>query len=100
MRDLYVDDLVSSFNDENLVHKFYQGACNFLIQGGFQLRKWITNFKNLQKLINVNSCEVNAENYVKKVLGVEWDVSKDQFYFPFSDIIENAESLLGTKRNI
>ena len=41
LRDLYVDDLVSSFNDENLVYKFYQGACNILIQGGFQLRKWL-----------------------------------------------------------
>ena len=37
--DLYVDDLVSSFNDENLVYKFYQVACNILMQGGFQLRK-------------------------------------------------------------
>ena len=34
-RDLDVDDLVSSFNDENLVYTFYQGACNILIQGGF-----------------------------------------------------------------
>ena len=49
LRDLYVDDLVSGFNDENLVYKFYQGACNILIQGGFQLRKWITNFKSLTK---------------------------------------------------
>ena len=49
LRDLYIDDLVSRFNDENLVCKFYQGASNILIQGGFQLRKWITNFKSLQK---------------------------------------------------
>ena len=35
LRDLDVDDLVSSFNDENLVYTFYQGACNILIQGGF-----------------------------------------------------------------
>ena len=46
--DLYVEDLVSSFNDKNLVYKFYQGACNILMQG-FQSRKWITNLKSLQK---------------------------------------------------
>ena len=34
-RDLDVDDLVSTFNDENLVYTFYQGACNILVQGGF-----------------------------------------------------------------
>ena len=67
LRDLCVDDLVSSFNDENL-YKFYQGACKILMQGGFQLRKWITNFKNLQKHINENSCERSSKNYVKKVL--------------------------------
>ena len=66
LRDLYVDDLFSSFNDENLVYKFYQGACNILIQGRFQLRKWITNFKSVQKHINENSCEVNSESYFKK----------------------------------
>ena len=55
LRDLYVDDLVSSFNDENVVCKFYQGACNILMQGGFQLRKCNTNFKNLQKHVDENS---------------------------------------------
>ena len=91
---------MSYFNNENLVYKYYQGACNILMQGDFQLRKWITNFKNLQKHINENSCGVNSESYAKKVLGVEWDVSKDQFIFMFSDIIEIAEPLPVTKRNI
>ena len=45
--DLYVGELASSFNNENLVHTFCQGVCNILIQEGFQLRKWITNFKSL-----------------------------------------------------
>ena len=36
----------------------------------------------------------------KKILGVEWNVSKDEFIFTFSDIIETAETLLVTKRNI
>ena len=36
----------------------------------------------------------------KRNLGVEWDVSKDEFIFTFSDIIKTAESLPVTKRNI
>ena len=33
-------------------------------------------------------------------MGVEWNVSKDEFIFTFSDIIETAESSPVTKRNI
>ena len=36
----------------------------------------------------------------KENLGVEWNVSKDEFIFTFSDIIETAESSPVTKRNI
>ena len=61
------------------------------MQGGFQLLKWTTN---------ENSCQVDSESYFKKVLGVEWDVSKDEFIFTFSDITKTAESLPDTKRNI
>ena len=39
LRDLYVDDFVLSFNGEDLVYMFYQGTCNILTQGGFELRK-------------------------------------------------------------
>ena len=92
LRDLYFDNLVSSFNDENLVYKFYQGACNILMQGGFQPRKWITSFKSLQKHMNQNSYEVNSESYAKEVLGVEWNVIKDEFIFLFSDILERLQS--------
>ena len=100
LRDLEVDYLVSSFNDENLVYRLYEGACNILIQGGFQRRKWVTNFESLQKHINENSCEVKSEIYIKKVLGIECGNSKYEFIFTFSDIIENAESLPVTKINI
>ena len=58
--------------------------------GGFQLLKWITNFKNLQKHINQISCEANFKICVKNLLVVEWDVSKDEFIFMFSDIMETA----------
>ena len=71
-----------------------------MIQGRFQLHKWITTFKNLQKHINENYCKVNSESYVKKVLAVEWDVSKDEFIFTFSEIIETVELFQVTKRNI
>ena len=60
LRDLYVDDFVISFNGEDLVYMFYQGTCNILTQGGFELRKWITNSENLLKHKIENPCEVNS----------------------------------------
>ena len=57
-------------------------------------------FRNLQKYINENSCEISSESYILKVLGVEWDIQKNEFIFTFSDIIEIAESLPITKRNV
>ena len=60
LRDLYLDDFVLRFNDEDLVCMFYQGTCNILAQGGFELRKWITNSENLLKHKIENACEVNS----------------------------------------
>ena len=100
LRDLYVDDLVSSFNSEHLAFTFYQGACEILAKGGFDLRKWVTNFNSLQKLINDNSSEHYSECDVKRVLGLDWDIKSDEFSFMFNDIIETAQSLSITKRNI
>ena len=42
-------------------------------------------------VIELRSCEFNSKIYVKKVLGLEWDISKDEFIFTFSDIIETTE---------
>ena len=43
---------------------------------------------------------INSESYVKNVLGVLWNLSKDKFFFTSCDIAETAESLPVTKKNI
>lgn len=43
---------------------------------------------------------INSDGDAKNILGVEWDLSKDEFIFTFSDITETAESLPVSKKNI
>ena len=52
MRDLYVDDLSSSNNSNQEAFEIYSVAKEIMKQGGFNLRKWQSNSKELMKLIN------------------------------------------------
>ena len=74
-----------------MIYKIY---FQFNFRPIFTKRNILPNFKNLQKHINENSSEFNSESYVKKDLGVEWNISKVDIIFTFSGIIETAESLL------
>ena len=43
LRDLYVDDTATSFNDLTKAGEFYHLTKSILISGGSNLRKWVTN---------------------------------------------------------
>ena len=43
LRDLYVDDLLSIFNDANVAYEFYQAGKEILQKGCFHLCKWASN---------------------------------------------------------
>ena len=51
-RYLYVDDLPGGAADDKNGFKFYQQAKEIMRKGGFNLRKWRTNSRSLQKQIN------------------------------------------------
>ena len=70
------------------------------MQGGFQLRKWITSFNNLPKHVSEISCPVKLilKAMSKIFLGVEWNVSQYKFIFTFSNIIETAAPLPVTEK--
>ena len=90
-----------------------------MLEAGFDLRKWVTNNAELQSFFdtkeNANQCEEQTNNYLKfieaelnyklddskkKVLGVEWDTTADEFVFEFNDFVIKARELKPTKRNI
>jgi len=101
LKDLYVDDCPSGSSTLSEAKEFYEKSSSVLKSGGFLLRKWNTNSKELQTFFDEKeSPESKGSSRLKKVLGVEWDLDSDEFVFRFGDVISLARSLLPTKRNV
>ena len=118
-RSLYVDDWVGGHNSYEGALKIFDAARSRMAKGGFRLRKWLTNDPNLRaemrKVEREETASVNVEDdqsYAKatlgntqdtgieKVLGMKWDCTSDEFIFSFEHIVERAEMLEPTKRNV
>ena len=124
---IYVDDIASGANDEGRGYEFYSNSKMVLKDGGFNLRKFVTNSSDLQKKIYENerllqlpptdhslNDEEESESYTKftlgttqkvhtgevKILGVKWNSLTDSFIFDFSDVVSQVVNLQPTKRNV
>ena len=108
IRDLYVDDVSSSFDNIDNAYSFYKNASSILALAQFNLRKWDTNDNELKNRIKLHSNlenvdkipDVNDDVKIRKVLGVSWDTFSDKFIFDFKEIATNGLQLAATKRNI
>ena len=100
LRDLYGNDLPSSFNEEKQAFRFYERSKEISLMRGFELRKWNTNCERLQDFINKDTKEAINENCIKKILGLDWNITSVEFLFYFTDIIHTAKNLPFTKRNV
>ena len=101
MDDLYVDDLVSGCNELEEGKALYDRSKAILSEAGFDLRKWVTNDKELAEYItpreNEDSNLLSKDNDMtyfeatspnttvehKVVLGVGWDTTSDELIFRF-----------------
>ena len=108
--NLYVDDTSNSFNSTEQSFNFYKISKTCLLDANFQLRKWATNVKTLQKLIDgiecISSDDVSytketfgISNEYRKVFRINWELANDKFIFEFNNLIDAAEKLNVTKRN-
>lgn len=124
-RSIYVDDLTCSVTDEDEAFQLYLKSKEWLNQGGFNLRKFLTNSQALQA--RIDRCErlelakesagnektVKSEelSYAKctlgsslvsaegvKVLGLCWNPSDDTLCFNIQQICALALELEPTKR--
>ena len=125
LKSMYVDDVISGAQDEQQAELLYLESKKILKDGGFNLRKFVTNSDTLQQQINASdptkeqlrrppAVSHSEETYSKstlgvtqpvqsgeqKVLGVRWEVAKDQLCFGFSDIAHHAARMEPTKRNL
>ena len=82
LRDLYVDDLATSVNNEEENFQIYKESKAIMLEGSFDLRKWNSNCKQfLQHIRNEDQkhdIELNLNDKVQ-VLGMSWDVHSDHF---------------------
>ena len=52
MQSTYVDDVISGADGAEQAYEFYQGAKRMLLDGAFNLRKFVTNSRSLQTRID------------------------------------------------
>ena len=129
LRSLYVDDLSLSLEDVDKAFELYLKSRKRMAQGGFNLRKWLTNSRPLMKKIKemesqrefsiqteranqldeddeiynrimVGGLEERDVNTEQKVLGTNWNYFTDEFLFKFQTQVESAQGLMPTKRNV
>ena len=83
-----MDDLISGANTIKEVYDFYENAKNCLYEGGFNLRKFNSNSKELEKLVfeNYPEDELYSVHQTIKVLGTTWDKSSDVIIYDLNEI--------------
>ena len=121
-RSIYVDDVVCGAGQEEATYQIYLRSKQILSEGGFNLRKFITNDPHLQRKIdreentthkgdqNTNEEDTYAKSTLgqsqvistgeRKVLGVRWNVAMDELIFDVSAVAKAADGLEPTKRNV
>ena len=123
LQSMYVDDVTCGATSEDEAFQLYDTSIKLFAEGGFNLRKFVTNSSNLQQRIsNVNQklthsrpapCSVMEENTTytstlfnnetpnrQKVLGVSWDPASDMLEFDIRPIAASLQALQPSKRNI
>ena len=112
LENTYVDDLLSGAKTIEEAIASYETEVKIMKAAGMELRKWSSNHPKLtQRFIEDNVCSTEGEKdftldedkdptTAKSVLGIRWNSSEDYFTFHEKGILEKANSVRPTKRNI
>ena len=101
----YVDDFTSGASTIEEGMEIYQKAKALMKSGGFNLCKWKTNSVHLQNRIDQVEFDPALDqkpepDTLVKILGLSWDVSRDEFYYDLQEMISFAKSLPPTKCSV
>ena len=119
LNSTYVDDIVTGADSNEAAFELYSQSKDMFRQGGFNLRKFVSNSQELQKRIDcaegvqVAPSELE-ESYAQtmlgmsrtpsvgehKILGIPWNPCSDCLIFDLMELARLASSLLPTKRNV
>ena len=110
LESTYVDDIISGANTGEEAFDLYTKAKVIFRQGGFNLRKFLSNSRVLQTRIDAAEKTPHPDSSTRslspcvrgetKVLGVTWDPDCDTLIFDVSEITAAAADLQPTKRNV
>ena len=125
-RSIYVDDVTYGATDDNAAFELYVKSKKVLAEGGFNIRKFISNSQSLQERIEANEgfssikeqkgCSVVEEDkkYTKdvlsggqigldgeqKILGVRWNFVQDHLVFDLGELATLVRNAGPTKQHI
>ena len=80
----------TSFNSIADALKFYGITCSVMSKGGFNLRKWDSNDETVKRLIYNDNSKFMKDNEIRKVLGINWNISRDELELEISDLAKLA----------
>ena len=100
LQSTYVDDIICGANSVDESFELYTQSKEIFRQGGFNLRKFLSNSQALQARINAAEQSPDSQKEEVKVLGVTWNPPNDSFVFDLSELSTAAENLQPTKRNL
>ena len=98
MHNFYVDDLLKSVDSEARAVTLVQDVSELCLKGGFRLRKWISNNRNVMKSVPDEDLRKDLcfdTLPVERALGVCWNVENDTFGFNVA-----VRDSLPTRRNL
>lgn len=81
-QDIYVDDLLTSNDDESQLRCIQQSLSANLIQAGFNLRKYRSNLPCLLPPDISQSSDSLTFSHSTNTLGLDWNPSSDSLHFP------------------
>ena len=107
LQSTYVDDIISGADSDEEAFELYTQAKEIFRQGGFNLRRFLSNSRPLQTKIDSAEKLPDSDPLTDstpatrevKVLGVAWNSNNDSLVFDLSDLTSMADNLQPTKRN-
>ena len=83
---LHVDDLNAGADSIEDAKTFYDSAKACLRDGGFNLRKFKSNSKELENMVYRENPKDQMFTSEKKVLGINWQKENDTIFFDFQEL--------------
>ena len=89
-RDIYVDNVLSSFENESDLLKYFTESRSLMSNAGMNLRAWTSNSEELRTQADLDGALDSDVNV--RILGLRWDPTKDEMSFaerniPMLDVV-------------